>query len=67
MADDSSKKVKIIVVVLCFAGAAAGLWFAFGPSGTPTYTTGSEGMNTEQGDGAPDLPPEELREVTSGA
>ena len=67
MADDKNKTVKIIVIVLCFAGAAAGLWFTFGPKGTPKYTTGSEGMPTDQGTGAPDLPPEQLEEITSGA
>ncbi|MGP1271765.1 MAG: hypothetical protein ACTS22_00365 [Phycisphaerales bacterium] len=61
MADDKGKAVKIAIIVICLAGAAVGLYLAFGPSGTPNYTTGNEGAPPDQTDGSelapPDMPP----------
>ncbi|MEL7484107.1 MAG: hypothetical protein AAFN41_07110 [Planctomycetota bacterium] len=67
MAQDSSKAVKIVIIVLCLAGAAAGLYFAFAPSGGPVIPEGADEPITPAEQGIGDFTEEEVRERTSGA
>ena len=67
MAQDSSKTGKIVIIVLCLAGAAAGLYFAFAPSGGPVIPESSNEPVTPQDQGLGDITEEELEAVTSGA
>ena len=41
MASEKPSPVKIVIIVVCLAGAAAGLYFAFAPSGGPVIPEGA--------------------------
>ncbi len=67
MAQDSGKTVKIVIVVLCFAGAAAGLYFALAPGGGPVIPENANEPTTPADQGLGDVTEEEVKEITSGA
>ena len=67
MASEKPSPVKIVIIVLCLAGAAAGLYFAFAPSGGPVIPEGASEPATPEEQGAGDMTEEEVEEATSGA
>lgn len=67
MAQDSGKTVKIVIIVVCLAGAAAGLYFAFAPSGGPVLPEGAGQPRTPAESGMGDITEEELEDISSGA
>ncbi|MEL6498701.1 MAG: hypothetical protein AAF937_05555 [Planctomycetota bacterium] len=68
MAEDGSKTVKVVIIVLCLAGAAAGLYFGvFASGGGPVLPEGSNEPMTPEEQGMGDMTEEEIEAVTSGA
>ena len=66
MAQDSSKTIKIVIIVLCLAGAAVGLYFALAPTGGPVAPEGANEPATPEDQGMGDVTEEELLENTAG-
>ena len=67
MAQDNSKAVKIVLIVLCLAGAGVGLYFALAPTGCPVIPENASEPATPEDQGLGDVTEEEIREQTSGA
>ncbi len=67
MAQSSSKTVKIVIILVCLAGAAVGLYFALTPSGGPVLPEGANEPITPAEQGMGNVTEEEMRELTSGS
>ncbi|MEO1584868.1 MAG: photosystem II reaction center protein PsbN [Planctomycetota bacterium] len=67
MAEQRGKALKIVIVVVCLAGAAFALYTAFGPSPAPMPPPEDLVPLTPEESGAGDMTRDRLEELSGGA